>query len=252
MGWQLLRQGAALIIRDWRSALRVSVGPFLILIAISLWALPALGRAITTGLPPEQLQGGAGAARLLILQIVHLLGSFAVLAWIAVAWHRSVLLGEQPSLLPTPPRHLVRRYLGRFLLIALAPALIVLASLASVVLLVPAHGSSFPWASLAPILAYLLSVHVLLRLGVALPGTALARPLPLRDAWRVTGRHKGTLWALTGAMALLGVVNNLLGQATSWPGIVFGQVIAWATLMLGLSLLTALYGTLVEGRSLPS
>ena len=98
------------------------------------------------------------------------------------------------------------------------------------------------------------------RLAVKLPSVALGRnDFHMRDAWRVTD---GNFWKILGLVFLFFVCVLLVGLAMLLVTYLFGQLgtlglsvslaiqvaVNWVATILGVTLLTSLYGFFVEGR----
>src|SRR6056297_2995178 len=123
MALQIVRHAILMVFNNWRDALKASLGPIAIGIALSL-VLALLLRVdlslilaqqpiITdTGGPmAQQLPPNAGG--LVLFGLFVALISLFVLSWVAVAWHRFILLEEYPGLLPPLSGKPVWRYLGK-------------------------------------------------------------------------------------------------------------------------------------------
>jgi hypothetical protein len=118
--------------------------------------------------------------------------------WVAVAWHRYILLEEEPgALLPAWNGAAIWAYFKAGLMVGLI-LLVVLLPLMTVAgfLLVPLAG---PSAASPPLLlgligflvAFLPAIFIFYRLSPALPAAAIGRPLTLREAWFQTGSAAG-------------------------------------------------------------
>ncbi len=252
MGWQIVRHGLTLVLRNPGSALRASLVPVVLHFAVVKWLLPAVAERMALRWAPSGLDEPAAA--LVIGGIARLVAPLflATLAWIAVAWHRHVLLGEPPGVLPRFRPGLIGRYVGRSLLVIL----LTMGTLAGLVLpvftVVPARphaGLAFP-IQLLLLVARIVLLHVSRRLGLTLPASALRRPIGFEAAWRASRRDDMSVWpAATIALALLAASRGV-DQLTSPLGQAISIAVIWLAPLLGVSLLTALDGHLVERRPL--
>jgi len=91
-----------------------------------------------------------------------------------------------------------------------------------------------------------------LRWSLVLPGTAVGKPTGVGESWRQTAPLSGTI---VGTSVLLMAINLLVGfVALPFGASPIGTLLSlagnWFTLMVGLSVLTTLYGHIVEGRTL--
>ena len=195
------------------------------------------------------------------------LASIVAYASIAVNWHRYVLLDEiargwQRLRIDS----LTWRYIGNFILIILVLivggiavglalgiggflANAILGETVAAILLIPALAALYVFAFVA---AY--------RLSVKLPAVALGRSdFSLRNAWEET---KGNSWRLLGLLILfflclmlvavgmfaITYAFGLLGTVGLSLAVAIQVMVNWVATILGVTLLTSLYGFFVEGR----
>jgi hypothetical protein len=196
-----------------------------------------------------------------------ILASIVAYASIAVNWHRYVLLDEiAQGWQRLRIDSLTWRYIGNFILVVLilvacsipaglAIGLVgflantVLGEELLVVFLVPAIGVLYAFAF---VIAY--------RLLVKMPAVALGRrDFSMGDAWRAT---RGNSWRMLGllilfllCLVLIGVLMfaityafGLLGTVGLSLAVAIQVMVNWVATILGVTLLTSLYGFFVEGR----
>ncbi|GGL55379.1 hypothetical protein [Wenxinia marina] len=274
MGWRIVRHSIVLLFRNFGAALAVSIGPLAIaLIGIILAGL-ALGfspagalvapysfYAMATLPTDSDPEAAAMMMRVGILLFVHLAVILLVSAWIAVAWHRYVLVEEAPGLVPPVRGGTILGYAGRTILLGL---LVVLAAipLSMVLGLVAAPALQRPDSLVSQIVVFALSVVIpavlswmWLRLGLVLPARAVGQAFGLGDSWRATQPAAGPIFAAALLLGLIALGLSLVVPAvfgSGWPGLALQLAANWFSLMLGISILTALYGHLVEGRDFPA
>ena len=94
MGWEIVRHSFAMLFRNLGNALRISVGPFLIGLAVSFLILGVFGSNLDA-LPQDIEQGQLPPELALAVLLIVLVFIFAS-AWIAVAWHRLGVLALMP------------------------------------------------------------------------------------------------------------------------------------------------------------
>jgi hypothetical protein len=200
--------------------------------------------------------------------ILMVLVSFISYSAIAVSWHRYILLDEVPQgwarlRLDGP----MWRYLGNIILIVLAMALIAVPVVIAVgvlgAILVAGMGSSgIAVAAALGIAAYAFIAVAGYRFSIKLPAVALnERQFTLADAWNCS---RGNFWQLLGlgliylviavAFGLLifavSDVLGLVGSAGAAVAVAIQVVVNWVLTILGVTILTSLYGFFVEGREL--
>lgn len=264
LSWNIFRRAVMLIVDNLGAALRVSALPYAAFIAVNLWFAGTVDMEAIATFDPEADPGALPALPEGSVTAVFLTLFVQTLAfvWIAVAWHRFVLLAEGGASWVPPLRgREMLGYLGRSILIVLILSAVGIATLLLVAPILP-----FVAIPLVVILSIILSY----RLGLILPAGAIGRPLTLTQAWQATKGQSGTvvlLAILTYLAALLLQVPALIDamggadlsdpaaavEALSAPGpvaMLYNFVISWILLMLGISVLSTLYGHFVEGRRL--
>jgi hypothetical protein len=191
-------------------------------------------------------------------------------ASIAVNWHRYVLRDEVPSGFQRLRfDNLVWRYFGNLILIGLAaigislPINITLAIAVGIAESMAGHVD--PILVVVLVLAFIANLVFAFvssyRFGVKLPGVALGRTdYGIGDAWRDTA---GNFWKFLGLVTLfvlcVGFASLVLfgldlilsaggGALGTALGISIQVVVSWIVQILGVTLLTSLYGFFVENR----
>jgi hypothetical protein len=257
---EVVQHGVSMLLRNLGPALRVSLGPVLIALAITAilaaLGLGSFGALMATGGEMTEEEALAAVSQFgwgtvfgsIIAAVVWL---FA-LSWVAVAWHRHVLLEEKTGLLPPLRQDLVWPYLGRTILLSLILVLLSIPVAFGLGLLL-AISDSFVMLFIVGVLTWLALGWVAMRLSLALPARAVDRPMGFGESWNATAPASGGILVI---VLVLGVINVILGwliPAIFGVGVVaaiLSLVVQWFTAMLGLSVLTTLYGHLVERRTL--
>lgn len=205
--------------------------------------------------PLPQQDGGFGLWHLLF-------GILSILSWIwlAVGWHRYVLEGESPSgwIPPWAPsrnwRYLVKGFFATLPLIPMFAIFVILAigiGIDEVLIGGPEYAFSRPRLLLGFIISSII-IYVTFRFGPILPAAAMDKSMKLRDAWKLTAPLGGVLVNLAVIAALLYVPFNALSSLYATNNFLFLVFTAAsdAVSLLTLSILTVLYGHLVEGRNI--
>lgn len=246
-GVQIFSHSLRQVMDNLGPALKVSGVLYLVQVGITM----LLGYAMASA-GMGMMGGGMGLGVVLVLVVSLITG-----IWIAVAWHRYVLLGEMPAgFVPPFMGERLGQYFIKSLLIGLV--LMVLGMILGMIV-----GTLFGRLMMGGMLMGMLLMAVTvqvpmiflgLRLAAALPGTALDQNPPLMAGWQATTGEWRPLLQLSVIMALSLWAVNLI----SW--FVFGgfgllaniwQLIAgWPVTMVGLSILTTLYGHYIEKRPL--
>lgn len=254
MGWRIVAHSFSLLFRNLVDALKVSVAPILAALAAG-WLLFALTGVSAAMIAFGFMSGNPNPVALLVLLGATLIFTLAMM-WIAVAWHRFILLEEYPGLAPRLLPDRVVGYFGRTIMLGLLMILVVYPALAIMTILLNllGLGQSAGAAIVASFAVGTVFSYFWFRLGLILPGTAVARPLALGESWRQTADLSNDILSAAAILVAIniaiGLFAGLLPLGTTGVLIVQG-VVYWVTAMVGTSMLTTLYGHIVEGRPLP-
>ena len=257
MAFQIIRHAFRMVFGNLTDALKVSVGPYLILMMIFIATIAFLGETGGMMMPSAPMGGGEPmrpAASLAILFLVFVI--LFIVSWVAVAWHRFILLEEYPGLLPQLAGRPVWPYVGRSIVYALVLILaglplFFLVGLLAMPMMMAGEGFAgmLVFVGISGFLTFLW-----LRIAIALPSVAVGKPITMGDAWRASKPASGTMF---GVALLLMAINGLatlvtaqISQILPLVGFVLDVAVQWTVLMLGVSILTTFYGHLIEGRQL--
>lgn len=248
--WGTVKHSLMMLWHNRNTVTKISLIWLLILIPLSLWDM-----ASSHGF---QVKDAAAEPRLGLTSFLYLFANVVAFASVAVTWHRYVLLGG-PDEEVTPFRldEKTLKYFGHSLLLGLGLVLaMVLAILPSALL--GAIGVLVTIPVMVILLAYWL------RFSLRLPALALGRTSAefsysdaLTASAGLTTSFAG-VWLLqfaVGFAIMLAVlmpafVLVLLGPIGVAISSVYTTVVTWFASLFGVSLLTTLYGILVEGREL--
>ena len=236
--WRILGQAVRLVLRNLLMALRISVGPLVLLTIVT----QGTGQLMSGGF----FDGGT----MLLLDILSAL----ILSWVAVAWHRFILREEgQTNLLPPIAGPEIFQHLGWSVVLGLGSMVLGWAVDPLLwTIFAPLGGWS---ANLGPPLVLLLLLSYLgLRFGLVLPAAALGRPMTLPGSWEVT---RPLAWPILGlalinvaALGLGGMVLPVLmgsllmgdlalllsyGGPMLWATLAAASALGWLSTMLSLS-----------------
>ena len=236
MGFKIFAHAMRLVFGNLGDALRISGVLYLLGAGLSTTAALAIPLSPSRWLP------------LLIVNIV----ASVLYIWVATAWHRFVLLDEHPdALLPAFNGRRVLVYVGYSLLVSLALAAIGLVGGIFVGIFAAAHV----WIIVVPvaIIAVLVVFVVSYRLSVVLPAASVEKPIKLRDAWEDT---RGSTWVMISialltfvSLAVVSLISRAVLAIGGLPLVELWSAIAgWVVLMVGVALITTLYGFYVDGR----
>lgn len=170
-------------------------------------------------------------------------------AWLAVPWHRYVLLSEPSSWRISAPNRATLSY-------AFWALILIIGAFLPLIILAPFE----PLSQGIPVIVGMVAVGLLIfgiyagfRLSIILPAIALERPLGLAEAWRLTKPHRaviaGVLILIFGVLLMVGWIGFLL-ESIHPIMLVVGAPLSWLSILFDISILTTLYGHIVEDRPL--
>lgn len=255
-GWKIFIHSVQMVFGNLGPALRVSGVLYAIYVVVNAYFLLTysddladLQRALVTGALPPQLPSGLFSTMLMSF-ITGLLTSL----WIAVLWHRFILLSQIPQT-AVPPLYfrMVAAYLGKTIQLALMLAVVVLAlGMLLGVALGPLIGALAE--SAIPLILLGVLLYLSYRLGLVFPAVALKAPISFKGSWEKTQTASVAIAQLAVIavvfVLLIQIPSNMNPDPTSVINLVYSYVVGWISMMVGISVLTTLYGIYVEGREL--
>lgn len=255
MSWQIFVHSVRQVFGNMEGALRVSAVLTIVQIIITL----TLGRAMLmdpTALQTQMVDGRFSWPSYMTTMIILLLLGL----WIAVGWHRYVLTSEQPAFVPRLHLDRVMGYFGKSILIGLLvlPVALVFGMIVGFALGPLFQGQIMAQPVIAgqifTLLVYVPVGTVAMRLSAALPGVALEPGVSVFAGWRATAGHTGTILGVV-VISVVGWLLLTLPALTlfapfSLPAMIWQFGTQWVQVMVGVSILTTLYGHYVEGRPL--
>lgn len=252
----ILAHALRMLVFDTSTTLRVLMPALLLVVGASLaMAMLAPTTLLLMQTAPDQMPETLSDIWLFIMfGAVGLLGY----AFMAVLWHRHVLLNgaeRVENLLPDARTFVM--YVWRAVLVGLAqliaafPITLAMGVLGAVFAVGGPNGIA---ATLIGLLGSVVFIWLALRLSIVLPAAALGYTLPLRESWTITAPVATELWGaavlLTGLNILAYAATGLILPDTGAAAFIARTVIFIVEGLVFISVLTTLYGHLVEGRSL--
>ena len=238
-GWKIFSHSVFLLNHNLKDAVRIS-SPLIAVMVIG-FALGGSGTFSEGVLDPT-----AGQSQNWLLQLLTGIAGL----WVAVAWHRFVLLEEKGGFLPAFQGRRMLSYFIILLLLTLAITIIggVLGGLVGFV-----SGASGPIFAAGMIGIVAVAVWGFYRLSPLLPAAALGQNLGVQGAWQATSGISGAVFLAAVLLIfffLLGaaVALFILFQVNLTVGLVMLGVLHWTWTMAGISILTTIYGIAIEDR----
>ena len=250
-GVSIFVHAVKMVLNNLGPALRIGAVPLLILAAAGWLFSSSFTAATESGAAP--IPGASAFGNGLILMVVSILVSL----WIAVAWHRYILLEEQPgAFLPQWNGAAIWAYfkvaliLGLLLIVISVPLML----LGGFVLFASVAEDGPPGLVTGFLFFLLVGLPMTwlgYRLGASLAGAATDAPLSLGDSWRATapGAADLAVLALVSVVALW-LPSFIVAELPRILSVPLGAVIQWAATMIGVGVITTIYGHYVQGRAL--
>ncbi len=244
LGYRLFRHAVLMLIDNLVTAIRISAVPLLLPVAFAF--------AVVVVMLPR-----IGTAPIGLLGLLGALLYVGTLAWVAVGWHRFVLLQEQPGA-AWPHWHGGRVWSYAKALLRILPLLLVLgiAMAFLAVILGMMVGQARVATTDGTILGFLLGAamsYATLRLCLVLPAAAIGDFMRVPESWRRTAPYSGAVFVAALCVSFLALIPQLLLLTPLAPlatGFAYVLLANWLLTMLGISIATALYGHIVQQRPL--
>lgn len=262
-GWRILKHSIGMLWRNFGIVMRISLVLVILSFAVKLGLKPWIASHAVAPIQRDPL------VAFVLLQIPALL-SMIIWAWIAVNWHRFILLNERPkSWVPTLRGNNIFMYL-LWIIILVTICILFLTPLISLVL---ALFRSSLAAGFRPntaeivliyglcIFVFLLVVVVMMRLSPVFVSRSLGEKVGLREAWRLTEGASGSIFSIfiivliflaaltAGWMAVLTFFTSLI-MSMIFVILPIYLALVWLSGMLLVSVMTTFYGVCVEKREL--
>ncbi|MCF1481552.1 hypothetical protein FS800_05175 [Agrobacterium vitis] len=242
--WKLFKHALKLTFNNWFAAIKITA-PF-IAIALSLKAL-TIGYAGFVTVENDAI--------LRAMLIVSELYGFVSYLWIAVAWHRFILIDEYPRLMP---RFHGARTVSYFLKGLLIGLLVIMVAIPIVLFNLIARDIRFLdlFFILLSFVATFGLITMATRLSTLLPSAALGTSMTIREAWDATRAEN---LACLGVALMLYVIavpvlvtTYLLRDGPIVLSILWETISSAFLMMISLSVITTLYGHYIEKRPIGS
>ncbi len=253
MSWIFVRHALEMIFGNFTNALKVSVGPTLLLFAAGyvVFLMNDLSQSDLVQLQNGGIPVDSERVGLVFGVLALFLIGWFLFSWVAVSWHRFILLEEYPGFLPAFRASEVFAYMGKTIVLFLLMFVTALvgAFVLSLLSILGPRAAELGGLALGFVISYLW-----FRISLGLPAAAIGQSMKVGESLErtkpVAGQIAGMVLILVGLNFALGLVQNHILAGLPYIGIVFSVCVDWLTFMLGFSILTTLYGYLVEGRSL--
>ncbi|MDG1377136.1 MAG: hypothetical protein P8P56_08990 [Yoonia sp.] len=258
MAWNIVRHAFLMVFGNLSQSLKVSLPPLVMLAVFTAFVLISTGVPLDMNSPEAVTDVASRLSALDLMLILALIGfSLFVMSWVAVAWHRFILLEEYTALLPATQNRPIGSYLWRSLQLVLLIALVAVPVMFVVgIILLPFQGGagSSLGEALVGLALGVVMTFLWLRWAIVLPAIAVDHAMTLTEAWAETKPVSGVILNVAVIVTILKVlatvVVSLFYGALPLVAFVCDIITNWTALMVGASILTTIYGHVVEGRPL--
>jgi len=262
-GFLIFKHALFMVLRNWKEALKIGLIPWSITLIVFFVAFGSAGvEALTTSASHGLGRELAVDQTLGKLIFVGVVAAFCAL-WVAINWHRYVLLEEYPEhWIPNIQLNRIFAYLGQCLLLGLAIfaiglAVMLVSSLIGVVIAAIVDGGRSGVAIVmagVSILINLIIGIVSYRIIAVLPAVAVGESLSIGKAFDAT---KGANFSIFVLLLINFAVNfvlqflvGLTALASQEVAMILGLLSASVLGLTNISVLTTFYGHYVEGREI--
>lgn len=250
--WAILSHSAKMVINNLNVAVRLAIP----LIGAMVLSLLLFGQDVFNSSTEfsfdvetdEDLLSGFEVGFASLIQAIAAL-------WVAVAWHRYILLEEEPQgILPTFHVNRVLAYFGWGLLLAIIIGVIatVVGGIGAILISFGGIGGLLGGAVITVMIVFI--IYFASRVYVILPSAAIGQTLSLSQAWAATRGYGGSIIVayifFIIAAIIGGLVVGLISALLGFVGTLMMMALNLALIMFGMSFLTTIYGITVENREI--
>ena len=259
--WKIFRRSVLIVSDNLKEAFRISGAIFV----AAVFASSALNVFLTGDLiigPPQfqTVTNDSGQDQLMALnfsseKMIALLGGnfifFIAMSWIAIAWHRFILIEESGNqLFPIWNNLRVLKYSIKT--IAIISSVIFILIIPFFLFFIFINGLGL--VAILPIVNILLFIsfyYLFFRAGLVLPSIALDETMSIRKSFRETKDISNEIWGLAAIVITMilsiGIISGILAPSNI-IGVLVTSFFQWIVVMISASLMTTLYGHVVERR----
>ncbi|WP_180572672.1 hypothetical protein [Agrobacterium vitis] len=257
--WRIFKHSIKQLIGNWKTVLRIVLPALLLSLALDAFVSREI-IFLSVDDVRHQIQWIASTyhgEKLLEIYAAAFIKLILGL-WVAITWHRYVLLNEIPSIPPKFRGKRISAYFLKGILVTLPAFLLVLPIILPIIILSMLYKSpnTEPVTLIFILLAliFIAAFIIILRLSTLLPGAALGKSTSMLETWRITSGETKVFAGLSVVMILLTLAFSAANYLM--PDIPFIIALAWQNIavylqtVIILSMLTTLYGHYIERRSL--
>ncbi|KAB7613738.1 hypothetical protein F9L33_10215 [Amylibacter sp. SFDW26] len=250
MSLQILLHSYRMIADNLSDVIRITFVPWLAILAL-LFASNNVRFGTMFPEPMDITNLSDETTEAFLITLAILIVTLCVYLWVIVGWHRFILLGEGPNrFFPNWHGDQNIAYFLSSLMIFLTmiiPMLIFGAIVASI-------GISGGYTVFF-IMSFLFSLFIWFigtRISLVLPAAAIGTPMKISESWEATEGENMTIFKLALMLSAITAIVGLLVKAIAFNivGILLAQLLNGLLGLYSVSIITTLYGVLIEKREL--
>ena len=255
----ILAHALRMLVHEPGTTFRVITPALLLVLGSAIGAMVFASDAIVALQVVTETMEMPPASSILLLFGLGLIGLIGY-ALMAILWHRHVLLnGDARDTDLRPDTSVILGYIWRAIILGFVQFLVAI-PIGMAIAILGGIGAAFSGGAnmilftIVGVAAGVIFIWIGLRLSVVLPAAALGNLMRVGESWQVTAPVANALW---GVAVLLAVINTILTFVSTaiLPGdpalsLVFQTIIYIVEGLVFVSVLTTLYGHLVENRPL--
>jgi hypothetical protein len=256
MKFEIVKHAFGLIVLNFGMAMRIMLLPWAVMTVVLFMINQYLYEQRWA--PSTTIPSNAGMVSQTVLEFLYVVFYIIVGIWIAMGWHRFVLINEKPnSYWPKWHGQLARAYFVRSVYITLALLLPMLAFVAFDLMVdrdfqeYPSGYLDVPWLLFWLIFDSVVS-YATLRLSLGLPGAAVGNSISLHESRLETRAWSAEIWGASILIGLLYIPVYIVSflHEEFLAAVIFAEVWCALVMLLTISVLTTLYDVIKEGHEL--
>ena len=261
LSWKIFRKSILIVLDNLKEAFRVSGAIFVAAVFTSSALNVFMTGDLTIGAPEIQaVKNANGQDQLMALnfssqKIIALLGGnlifFIAMSWIAIAWHRFILIEESNNyIFPSWNNSRIFKYSLKTIVIVTSVIFLLIIPFSMINIFINGLGLMLILPAVN-ILLFISFYYLFFRAGLVLPSIALDEPMSIRQSFFETKNISKEIWGLSVIVILMilgiGIISGILAP-NNIIGVLVTSLFQWIVVMISASLMTTLYGHIIERR----
>jgi len=261
LSWKIFKKSVLIVLDNLKEAFRVSGAIFVAAVFASSALNVFLTGDLTIGAPDIQaVKDTNGQDQLVALnfssqKITALMGGnlifFIAMSWIAIAWHRFILIEESINyIFPIWDNSRIIKYSIKTIAIVTSVIFILIIPFSMINIFINSLGLVLILPAVN-ILLFISFYYLFFRAGLVLPSIALDKTMSIKQSFFETKTMSKEIWGLAVIVIVMilgiGVISGILAP-NNIIGVLVTSLFQWIVVMVSASLMTTLYGHIIERR----